>query len=382
MGAPQPRRPAGTPTGGQWAPGAHDEEDIYLSAPGPPSHLGSRPDSAGASDWKPAKIIEVVDTRSYEEGPDDRWHPVPGSGTVNQCDRCGKDHEVHVLVEDQAGRCHVVGSSCAHADGPLARRMANVVSATQKLAVLRRQLSVAEAYWAKRAKAEDELAPQFPGWDEGPAPSLTGSADPRRAMWTTKDGLAQVWLRTYPDEAKPEWERPSDWERRRRQEYEERERCLRSAWLGARVAQEVGRPPNVPSIDKLRSDLSRVEARLEALRDKPGPEHRSIEQADATVVKRSGVDRRRKAVYTEADLAPHIGKTVTVSPAPSKVMCSSSRYYRAPVTGVLHSVWKAPNGEVRGFRLKLQSPVPSGDGAEIEEFGNDGHGTLELVTSS
>ena len=71
----------------------------------------------------PAKILDVVDTRTYEEGPDDRWHPVPGSGTVNQCDRCGKNHEVHVLVEDQDGREHVVGTNCAHATGPLAKRI-------------------------------------------------------------------------------------------------------------------------------------------------------------------------------------------------------------------------------------------------------------------
>ena len=35
MSTNQPRRPTGTPTGGQWAPSAHDEADIELAPPGP-----------------------------------------------------------------------------------------------------------------------------------------------------------------------------------------------------------------------------------------------------------------------------------------------------------------------------------------------------------
>jgi hypothetical protein len=34
MSTNQPRKPAGTPAGGQWAPMAHDEADIELGAPG------------------------------------------------------------------------------------------------------------------------------------------------------------------------------------------------------------------------------------------------------------------------------------------------------------------------------------------------------------
>lgn len=33
MSTNQPRKPAGTPAGGQWAPAAHDEADIDLAAP-------------------------------------------------------------------------------------------------------------------------------------------------------------------------------------------------------------------------------------------------------------------------------------------------------------------------------------------------------------
>jgi len=52
----QPRKPAGTPAGGQWAPVAHDEPDVKLS-PVTPSQLrraalaiakGRHPDQAGS----------------------------------------------------------------------------------------------------------------------------------------------------------------------------------------------------------------------------------------------------------------------------------------------------------------------------------------------
>ena len=369
MSTNQPRRPVGTPVGGQWAPSRHAEADVELSPP------AGR--TVGQAGWKPVKVIEVIDTRTYEEGPDDRWHPVPGSGTVNQCDRCGKDHEVHVVVEDGDGHSHVVGSSCAHADGPLAKRMASVVSATQKLAALRGQLAVAEAYWAKRSAAEAELGPKFPGWDESPAPSLVGPADPRAVVWATKDGFAKVRVLTYPDEARPEWEQPADWERRRRDAYDERERCLRDAWLRNLVVQEVGPAPSTTDVTTLKADVARTEARLVVLKDKAGKEHGSLEQMAANVVKRSGIDPRdKKAVYTEEDLAPHIGKTVTVAPKPGKVMSSRSRYYKGPVTGTLHSVWKDRNGNVMGFRL---ARAGGGGATEVEEFGNRGHATLEVV---
>ena len=358
---------------------AIDDEPELDASSSLPEADGSAPAEAN---WKPLKIIEVRDTRTYEEGPDDRWHAVPGSGTVNQCDRCGKDHEVHVVVEDQAGQLHVVGTGCAQADGPVAKRMTNIVSATQKLAALKGQLAVAEAYWAKRSAVEAELVDLFPGWEEGPAPSLSGTPDPRRAEWRTKDGLASCWVRLYPDEAKPEWERASDWARRRDQENSEREESLRRAWLSSRAVQEVGAPPSTPDVATLQSEVAKTEARLACLRDKMGKEHLSLEQAAEAVIKRTGVDQKKKAAYTEADLVPHLGKTVTVAPKPGKAMSSHARYYKAPVTGTLHSVWKDNQGNVLGFRLALTKTVTRAGQAsevtEVEEFANGGHATLEL----
>jgi len=58
------------------------------------------------------KILSVVDTREYEEGPDDKWYPIPGSGREHQCYRCGRLHEIHaeVLLDDE--KIVVVGTGC------------------------------------------------------------------------------------------------------------------------------------------------------------------------------------------------------------------------------------------------------------------------------
>ena len=47
MGANQPRRPAGTPSGGQWAPTAHDEADVDLLGDEP---RGARSGSIGSAE--------------------------------------------------------------------------------------------------------------------------------------------------------------------------------------------------------------------------------------------------------------------------------------------------------------------------------------------
>lgn len=61
------------------------------------------------------KIIAVRDTRAYEE-QGDRWVPIPGSGNHRTCDRCGRDHEVHVDVELSDGRVACIGQGCARGD--------------------------------------------------------------------------------------------------------------------------------------------------------------------------------------------------------------------------------------------------------------------------
>lgn len=58
------------------------------------------------------KILDVVDTREYEEIADGVFKPVRGSGTESFCARCGRPHEVHATVELADKRTARVGTGC------------------------------------------------------------------------------------------------------------------------------------------------------------------------------------------------------------------------------------------------------------------------------
>lgn len=61
------------------------------------------------------RILSVRDTRDFiEDG--DRWVAVPGSGLARACDRCGRDHEIHVDVELACGAVSTIGQGCARGD--------------------------------------------------------------------------------------------------------------------------------------------------------------------------------------------------------------------------------------------------------------------------
>lgn len=111
------------------------------------------------------KILSVVDTRDYEEGPDGRFRPVPGSGDSNACARCGRDHEVHATVELADGTAAVVGTGCmARESLELASRVKSAESAAKTLRRARAELAVAQAAWqacsAARAEVEALEAPE------------------------------------------------------------------------------------------------------------------------------------------------------------------------------------------------------------------------------
>lgn len=59
------------------------------------------------------RVIRVVDTRVWEEGPDDRSHPIAGSGKEHECSRCHRMHEIHAEVELSDGTEQIVGTGCA-----------------------------------------------------------------------------------------------------------------------------------------------------------------------------------------------------------------------------------------------------------------------------
>jgi hypothetical protein len=92
---------------------------------------------------KIVKILKVVDTRKYEEGDDDKFHAVAGSGIEHACDRCGKTHEVHATVLLEDGSHATVGTGCmAHEDAIMAAAFQSMDRAAKRLAQLNAERSV------------------------------------------------------------------------------------------------------------------------------------------------------------------------------------------------------------------------------------------------
>lgn len=115
------------------------------------------------------QIVEVVDTREYEERGD-RWVPIPGSGNARSCDRCGRLHEVHATVKYADGSTAVVGTGCMGFDKNAARKVANRAG---RIARLRAELAATESLWAAveaAVKAVDALP--LPQIVEGMHPEL------------------------------------------------------------------------------------------------------------------------------------------------------------------------------------------------------------------
>ena len=62
------------------------------------------------------EILNVCDTRDWEEVAEDKWVAIPGSGDPHVCDRCGRTHEVHAEVLCDDNTKMVVGTGCAKKD--------------------------------------------------------------------------------------------------------------------------------------------------------------------------------------------------------------------------------------------------------------------------
>jgi len=92
------------------------------------------------------KILSVEDTRQWEEGPDDRFYPVPGSGIENNCGRCGRKHEVHaiVLLDDDKTNM-IVGTGCMKADeAEIATQVRSILNSQKTLKKLQFQMITQE----------------------------------------------------------------------------------------------------------------------------------------------------------------------------------------------------------------------------------------------
>lgn len=166
------------------------------------------------------KIISIVDTRDYEEGPDDRFHPIPGSGNPRPCDRCGRDHEVHATVEYEDGRIAIVGTSCMGHSKEYGRKCAasaaTLARLNAELAKYRASLDALNAAWAKV--------------ETMPIPEITeGFNEYHTDQRVYNCGDACVWLqfcRTEEDFARRRQEVARDWQRNRVRDILGRDRAV------------------------------------------------------------------------------------------------------------------------------------------------------------
>ena len=136
-----------------------------------------------------ARIIDVRDTRDRIE-VGDRLVPVPGSGDLRPCDRCCREHEIHVDVELSDGRRANIGSGCAKGESmEVTSRLKSAVSAAKTRSRLRAELAV----------ARDEHTRAIQAWRDvealnAPSPELleeVAATHGTRQVWGMGD--AQVW---------------------------------------------------------------------------------------------------------------------------------------------------------------------------------------------
>ncbi len=184
---------------------------------------------------KIARILNVRDTRDRIE-VGDRWVPVPGSGDLRPCDRCCREHEIHVDVELSDGRRANIGSGCAKGESmEVQARLKSAVSAAKTRSKLRAELEILQGDRARAAQAwrevEELQAPSPELLEEVPVPQGT------RQIWGMGD--AQVW--TVPGS-----NRGFD---------EERRQALLSSWRGNRYRERgFNQPPY--SYKKREEDLA------------------------------------------------------------------------------------------------------------------------------
>jgi hypothetical protein len=137
-----------------------------------------------------ARILAVRDTRDVIE-VGDRFVPVPGSGVLRPCDRCGREHEIHVDVELSDGRQANIGSGCAKGESmEVQSRLKSAVSAAKTRSKLRVELELAKAQLAKSEQAwrAVQALPLPPAVLLEEIPGARG----KRQIWGMGD--ANVWV--------------------------------------------------------------------------------------------------------------------------------------------------------------------------------------------
>lgn len=137
------------------------------------------------------KINKVIDTRQYEEGPNDKWYPIPGSGESNVCNRCGKIHEVHYYVEVN-GKEEIVGGGCAKQSGMISEAQhKSLGSAAISLAKNRAQLEKLN----KEKEIQENIISQV---EKFPLPEVVKESNGnKREIWKMEN--EKVWVEDWMD---------------------------------------------------------------------------------------------------------------------------------------------------------------------------------------
>lgn len=218
---------------------------------------GRQPKAAGDPDLsrKIKRIVGVVDTRQYEE-IGDTWKPIAGSGTVNQCARCGKDHEVHATVELQDGTHAVVGTSCMKADNmEMALRFEKLDRAARRL----RQLEAEKAKYDREVQQYQGALAEVRAMPKPPIEVVIAEDHPW-SRYEYRMGEARCW-----------GEKPDDPERRM---------CVTSNWetkeLVKRGIPHGRRPYPLHEFDR---EIAKVKRRIEAVKAESEVEKSSLSRA-------------------------------------------------------------------------------------------------------
>lgn len=164
------------------------------------------------------RILSVVDTREYEE-QGDRWVPIPGSGEVNECSRCGREHEVHATVELEDGSTVVVGTGCMKGESVPDReieRLSRAAMRSKRAAAELRALEATVAAWEAAESAA--RATPFPPVTVRSDPYTNGGKTSPRLVFCMGEHQAWCWT-----------DQPS------REDVEERTLCLQGGVVADRL---------------------------------------------------------------------------------------------------------------------------------------------------
>ncbi len=136
---------------------------------------------------KIVSIIRVEDTRQWEEGPDDKWYPVPGSGVEHQCARCGRNHEIHATVALEDDSMVIVGTGCMTADeSEIAGKVRSILNSQKTLRKLERELVRQKELKAKYQELRQKV-------DSLPVPAVVTEVTEKIRAYETRPSKTVVY---------------------------------------------------------------------------------------------------------------------------------------------------------------------------------------------